>query len=55
MWCDHPFSQRNRTAEKTAGVVVGGDREVVCVCMCVGGGGQNLKNGVGNIRGDRSS
>ena len=38
MWCDHPFSQRNRTAEKTVGVVVGGDREVVCVCMCVGMG-----------------
>ena len=55
MWCDHPFSQRNRTAEKTVGVVVGGDREV-CVFACVWeGGGQNLKNVVGNIREDRSS
>ena len=35
MCCDHPFSQRNRTTERTVGVGVGGDREV--------GGGQNLK------------
>ena len=35
---DHPFSQRNRTTERTMGVEVGGDREV-------GGGGQNLKKG----------
>ena len=28
MWCDHPFSQRNRTAERTVGVEVGGDRKV---------------------------
>ena len=28
MWHDHPFSQRNRTTERTVGVEVGGDREV---------------------------
>ena len=28
MWHDNPFSQRNRTAESTVGVRVGGDREV---------------------------
>ena len=28
MWCDHPFSQRNRTTERTAGMGVLGDREV---------------------------
>ena len=37
---DHPFSQRNRTTERTMGVEVGGDREVGG-----GGGGQNLKKG----------
>ena len=36
MWCDHPFSQENRTTERTAGMGVLGDREV-------GEGGQNLK------------
>ena len=25
---DHPFSKRNRTAERTVGVEVGGDRKV---------------------------
>ena len=34
---DHPFSQRNRTTERTVGVGVGGDREVGW------GDGQNLK------------
>ena len=28
MWRYHPFSQRNRTIERTMGVGVGGDREV---------------------------
>ena len=44
MWRDHPFSQRNRTTEKTVGVGFGGDRKV-------GGGevGQNLKRGSGEI------
>ena len=28
MWRDHPFSQRNRTLERTVRVGVGGDREV---------------------------
>ena len=28
MWRDHPFSQRNRTTEKTVKVEVGGNREV---------------------------
>ena len=35
---DHPFSQRNKTTERTVGVGIKGDREVcvcVCVCMCV--------------------
>ena len=27
MWHDHPFSQRNKTTERVAGVEVGGDRE----------------------------
>ena len=27
MWRDHPFSQRNRTTERTVGVEVGGGRE----------------------------
>ena len=27
MWWDHPFSQRNKTTERTVGVGVGGDRE----------------------------
>ena len=33
MWRDHPFSQRNRTIERTVGVGAGVDREV----------GQNFK------------
>ena len=28
MWCDHPFSQRNRTTERTVGMRVGDDRKV---------------------------
>ena len=28
MWCDHPFSLRNMTTERTVEVGVGGDREV---------------------------
>ena len=28
MWCDHTFSQRNRTTRRTVEVEVGGDREV---------------------------
>ena len=48
MWHDHPFSQRNRTTEKTGGGV-GGEREL-------GGGGGWTKyekqvGGVGNIWG----
>ena len=45
MWRDHPFSQRNRTMERTLGVGVAVNREVG------GGSGQNLKKGgeVGNI------
>ena len=31
MWHDHPFSQRNRITERTLGVEVGGDKEVVRV------------------------
>ena len=38
MWCDHPFSQKNKTTERAVGVAVGDDREG-------GGGGQNLKKG----------
>ena len=37
MWCDHPFSQKNKTIERAVGVGVGGDRER--------GVGQNLKKG----------
>ena len=45
MWRDHPFSQKNRTTERTVGVGVGGDREVcVCVCVCERGGGVVGKN-----------
>ena len=28
MWRDHPFSQRNRTTERTRGLGVGDDRKV---------------------------
>ena len=28
MWCDHPFSQRNKVTERTVGVGVGGDQEI---------------------------
>ena len=28
MWRDHPFSQRNRTTERTMGLGVGDDRKV---------------------------
>ena len=28
MWRDHPFSQRNKTTERTVGMEVGGDRDV---------------------------
>ena len=28
LWCDHPFSQRNRTTKRTVAVGVGGDREL---------------------------
>ena len=38
MWCNHPFSLRNKTTEKAVGVEVGGYREGV---------GQNLKKGGG--------
>ena len=31
MWCNHPFSQKNKTTERAVGVGVGDDRE--------GGGG----------------
>ena len=53
---DHPFSQRNKTTERTVGVGLKGDREVcVCVCACVrvcGGGLTNFeKRVVGNIDG----
>ena len=27
MWCDHPFSQKNKTTERAVGVAVGDDRE----------------------------
>ena len=45
MWRDHPFSQRNKTTERTLGVGVAVNREMG------GGSGQNLKKGgeVGNI------
>ena len=45
MWHDHPFSQKNRTIERTVRVGNGGDREV-CACACVGvrvGGGGSTK------------
>ena len=29
MWHDHPFGQRNMTAERAVGMRVAGDREVV--------------------------
>ena len=50
MWHDHPFSQRNKTTERTVGLGVGGDSKV-------GGGGGGLdkvlkrRGGVGNIGG----
>ena len=27
MWCDHPFSQRNKETERTFGLGIGGDME----------------------------
>ena len=47
MWCDHAFSQRNRTTERTVWVGVAGNREVE-------GGGNWTKfekrgGGIGNI------
>ena len=45
MWCYHPFSQRNKTTERTVGVGVGGNRER-------GGGWTKFQRGeVGNIGG----
>ena len=47
MWRDHPFSQRNRTTERTVGLGFESDKEV-------GGDGgikQNFKKGVDNIGG----
>ena len=41
----HPFSQRNKTTEWALGLRVGGDM------VGGGGGGQDLKKGVGNIGG----
>ena len=41
MWCDHPFSQRNKTAERTVGLGVGGDRQVE--------GGWGSKSGKGRL------
>ena len=41
MWCDHPFSERNKTAERTVGLGVGGDRQV--------GGGGGSKSGKGRL------
>ena len=41
MWCDHPFSQRNKTTERTGGVEETEKWEM--------GFGQNFKKGVGNI------
>ena len=45
MWCDHPFSQRNRITDRTVGVEVGSDREVERGEWGWGGGGQNLEKG----------
>ena len=42
MWRDHPFSQKNRTIERTVRVGDGGDREV---CVYVGGGTKFEKRG----------
>ena len=47
MWHDHPFSQRNRTKEKT-GVGIGGDREVGWwVGVVVLGGERKFEKGGG--------
>ena len=46
MWCNHPFSQRNKTIERAVGVVVGEDRKGRKKGGGGGGGdGQNLKKG----------
>ena len=52
MWYDHPFSQRNMTAEKTVGVGVGEDREVGLGVVwtkfekgVLGGGGRQYRGG----------
>ena len=38
MWCDHPFSQRNKITERAVGVSVGDDMERWRV-------GENVKKG----------
>ena len=45
MWRDHPFSQRNRTTERTVVVGAGVDKKVGV------GGARDLKKGVDNIGG----
>ena len=46
MWHDHPSSQRNKTTKRAVGVEVGGKG---------GGGGQNLKKGGRQYRGNFTS
>ena len=45
MWCDHPFSQRNKITERAVGVWAGGDMERWRV------GENEKKEGLGNIGG----
>ena len=44
MWCNHPFSQANKTIQRAVGVELGGNKEERKVA-------QNLKKEVGNIGG----
>ena len=51
MWCDHPFSQRNRRTERTVGVEVGGYRKMGergLTKFEKGGGGGGVSN-VGDL------
>ena len=54
IWCDHPFSQRNRTTERTVDVRIGGDREVGGECWTKfekGGRGGRQHGGLHKIGG----
>ena len=53
MWCNHSFSQRNKTAERPVGMGIGGDRQRGLEIIrgdrqYSGGGGGGLQIGRGD-------